>query len=132
MRVNTNELTRDALDWAVATCEGFTDFHRIPNRMAHEPQFAMMPPRREYGACEMWEIGYSTDWRRGGEIIEREKIGVYTLKGVWSAHCPVNNTGLQACTEGSTPLVAAMRCYVASKLGDEVEVPDELMQEVTK
>ena len=27
---------------------------------------------------------------------------------------------------GSTPLIAAMRCYVASKLGDEVEVPEEL------
>ena len=28
---------------------------------------------------------------------------------------------------GTTPLVAAMRCYVASKLGDTVEIPDELM-----
>ncbi len=28
---------------------------------------------------------------------------------------------------GSTPLIAAMRCYVASKLGEEVEVPDELI-----
>jgi hypothetical protein len=27
---------------------------------------------------------------------------------------------------GPTPLIAAMRCYVISKLGDEVEVPDEL------
>ena len=27
---------------------------------------------------------------------------------------------------GPTPLIAAMRCYVASKLGDEVDVPDEL------
>jgi hypothetical protein len=27
---------------------------------------------------------------------------------------------------GSTPLIAAMRCYVASKLGDEVEIPKEL------
>lgn len=27
---------------------------------------------------------------------------------------------------GPTPLIAAMRCYVASKLGDEVEVPEEL------
>jgi len=26
---------------------------------------------------------------------------------------------------GSTPLIAAMRCYVASKLGDEVELPEE-------
>jgi hypothetical protein len=28
---------------------------------------------------------------------------------------------------GHTPLIAAMRCYVASKLGDEVEIPDELL-----
>ena len=27
---------------------------------------------------------------------------------------------------GPTPLIAAMRCYVISKLGEEVEVPDEL------
>jgi len=27
---------------------------------------------------------------------------------------------------GDTPLIAAMRCYVASKLGDEVEIPEEL------
>ena len=26
-----------------------------------------------------------------------------------------------------TPLVAAMRCYVASKLGDEVDIPEELL-----
>ena len=27
---------------------------------------------------------------------------------------------------GPAPLVAAMRCYVANKLGDEVEIPEEL------
>jgi len=31
-------------------------------------------------------------------------------------------------TEGTTPLIAAMRCYVASKLGDEVDIPTELIQ----
>lgn len=25
------------------------------------------------------------------------------------------------------PLIAAMRCYVASKLGDEVDIPEELV-----
>lgn len=25
-----------------------------------------------------------------------------------------------------TPLIAAMHCYVANKLGDEVEIPEEL------
>lgn len=29
-------------------------------------------------------------------------------------------------THGPTALIAAMRCYVASKLGEEVEIPDEL------
>jgi hypothetical protein len=29
--------------------------------------------------------------------------------------------------EGPTPLIAAMRCYVASKLGDTVEIPEELL-----
>ena len=28
---------------------------------------------------------------------------------------------------GPTPLIAAMRYLIASKLGDEVEVPDELL-----
>jgi len=28
---------------------------------------------------------------------------------------------------GPTPLIAAMRCYVASKLGEEVEAPEELL-----
>ena len=28
--------------------------------------------------------------------------------------------------EGPTPLIAAMRCFVASRLGDEVDVPEEL------
>jgi hypothetical protein len=27
---------------------------------------------------------------------------------------------------GPTPLIAAMRCYVASKMGDEIELPEEL------
>jgi hypothetical protein len=32
---------------------------------------------------------------------------------------------------GPTPLVAAMRCYVASQLGDEVDVPDELVDKLS-
>jgi hypothetical protein len=34
----------------------------------------------------------------------------------------------EAYQEGDTPLVAAMRCYVASKLGDEVEIPEQIME----
>jgi hypothetical protein len=28
---------------------------------------------------------------------------------------------------GPTPLIAAMRCYVASKLGDDINIPEELL-----
>ena len=56
-------------------------------------------------------------WEQGGPIIERE--GIALIPG-WTAERP----GYSA--DGDTPLIAAMRCYVASKLGDEVEIPEEL------
>ena len=70
-----------------------------------------------HGKCEGYpEHAYSADWAHGGPIIEREKMGVFPTHGGWAA-------GLQS---GPTPLIAAMRCYVASVLGDEVDVPEEL------
>ena len=33
--------------------------------------------------------------------------------------------------EGKTPLIAAMRCYVESKLGSEVDIPEELLTKET-
>ena len=63
---------------------------------------------------------YSTDWAQGGPIIEREGI-------------EFRASGTQASIVdgrtyyGPTHLIAAMRCYVASKLGDEVDIPRELV-----
>lgn len=37
-----------------------------------------------------------------------------------------HNNATVAAGNGPTPLISAMRCYVAFKLGDEVDVPDEL------
>ena len=78
----------------------------------------------------------SSDWAQGGPIIEREKIQL-------TPHCMVNplhgwSAAFRSFDEdddvyalhrmrGKTPLLAAMRCYVASKLGDTVEVPEELL-----
>lgn len=58
-----------------------------------------------YGRVTSGFIHYtpSTNWAQGGPIIERKKIP---------------NTG---------DLASAMRCYVASKFGDEVEIPQELI-----
>jgi len=68
------------------------------------------------------------DWNVAGPIIEREGIEIYPLgaaNGEWGAR-KVDGEGDLIRFYGDTPLIAAMRCYVASKLGDEVEIPEEL------
>ena len=110
--MKTSELTGIALDWAVTKCEGYD----------HE-----ITPGSEWG---MW--GWATDWVQGGPIIEREWISTEC----WPNESDENTRWVATryeqpavCEErGPTPLIAAMRCYVASKLGDDVEIPEELME----
>ena len=112
VKINVSFLAGPALDWAVLTCldYGGGDLK---------------------GSTEHYELGkwgeFSTDWAQGGPIIEREGIRLHrSATGAWWAgpeadpHRPVS---------GPTPLIAAMRCYVASKLGEIVEVPSELFKE---
>jgi hypothetical protein len=86
-------------------------------------------PNEKRGTSK-WEITpstrrYSTDWAQGGPIIEREHISAaYAYWGEWEAWD--DKTMPPPKYRGPTPLIAAMRCYVASKLGDEVEIPEEL------
>jgi hypothetical protein len=70
---------------------------------------------------------YSTDWAQGGPIIDREGIclSCVVTMAPWDARIYVpDEEPWQA--KGTTPLIAAMRCYVASKLGDTVDIPKEL------
>jgi hypothetical protein len=107
--VKTSELTGAALDWAVAKCEGHTD----------SKDFAWYYDRRN-------TFNFSTDWSQGGPIIEREKLTVAPYQdGGWLCTHPTDRW--HGNKSGPTPLIAAMRCYVASKLGDDVEIPEELV-----
>jgi hypothetical protein len=77
------------------------------------------------------DTSYSTDWSQGGPIIEREVPTLFkTNGGNWVAQGPYDF--IRDCeaprASGPTPLLASMRAYVASKLGDEVEIPNELME----
>jgi hypothetical protein len=74
-----------------------------------------------YGVARNKHLHPSTDWSQGGPIIERERISITHQVGRWAAQ-----TDDDLFAYGPTPLIAAMRCYVASKLGDEVEIPEEL------
>jgi len=126
--VPTCRLSDAALDWAVAQCEGYTGLHKIAGRRPHEPQLGIWPPRKEYGVMDLWELSYSTDWAQGGPIIEREKIAILSpMTGeFWDARDGKRLETPFVYWRGPTPLIAAMRCYVASKLGDEVEIPEGL------
>jgi hypothetical protein len=97
--MKTNELTGTALAWAVATCEGYEG---APEWVARQSTAA-------------------TDWAEGGAIIERERIEIVP-NDMWDAY----KEGQHLPNTGATPLIAAMRCYVASKLGDEVQLPEEM------
>lgn len=117
MKIKTSELAGAALDWAVAKCEGLNeeDFVEVDNL---------------YGP--VWRgPEYSTDWARGGPIIERERMDIkcwdfHSMPWKASMWWDDENTAAEIQAFGPTPLIAAMRCYVASKLGDEVEIPEEL------
>lgn len=96
--MKTSELTGAALDWAVAKCEGLSIYIEVVE-----------------------SFNPSTDWMQGGPIIERENICLWTEGYDWEA----KQYGVWE-EWASTPLIAAMRCYVGSKLGNDVDVPEEL------
>lgn len=64
-----------------------------------------------------------TNWAQGGPIIERVRISPYYMPGEVGGAWRAELLG-QYPAAGPTPLIAAMRCYVASKLGDEIDLPD--------
>ena len=114
MKTKTSELKGAALDWAVAKCIG----HRVAANYGAYIRIHLPDPK---------QFGYtlafcpSTDWSQAGPIIERERITAIAMpNGTWATSTPLHTF------HHPTPLIAAMRCYVASKLGDEVEIPEGL------
>lgn len=112
MKINTSNLIGPQLDWAVAKCA------------------KKLPISHQASSRHWWSP--STNWNHGGPIIEREVSG-YTKRG------PIDKSYFEAWVspqrselepipygDGDTLLVAAMRCYVASKLGNTVDIPEEL------
>lgn len=103
MKVRVSEATGPVLDWMASAAHGDSDIHP-----------------------------YSSNWEDGGPIIEKIGIGTAKKGGVWIASLfddpqDTDDWDYLVSAEGPTPLIAAMRCYVVSKLGNAVEVPDELL-----
>ena len=122
--MKTSELHGAALDWAVAKCEGM--FNGNPPIHFTDSNDEFFQP--------------TLNWAQGGPIIEREIFKLFrNVGGTYTAQIkvkiPYYSPTYAACIGserivycvGPTPLIAAMRCYVASKLGDDIAVPGELV-----
>lgn len=117
--IQTQDLLGAALDWAAAACEGYdTAFTSAGDVIIlREGVTDYFDPHR--------------NWAQGGPIINREAHNLFKHNGgtEWCCACNVPRDGYTAIVtaDGPTPLIAAMRCFVASKLGPTVEVPEELV-----
>jgi hypothetical protein len=124
--IEINELSGKALDYAVALCSG------------RGIGASLVSLRNNNGTGKPFTP--STNWAQGGPIIERETDVLRKRSKAEEASLAYPNpnfkfkaekfsdTSAYFCCFGSTPLIAAMRCFVASKMGDSVEIPDELLK----
>jgi hypothetical protein len=122
MKIKTAELIGLPLDWAVAVCEGKENYFEI-----REGQIWY-----ERASGDLIRYSPSTKFMQGGRTIDRAQIQV--IKGNPLYFPNGNDTGdyyeplwIAGKMHGQTRLIAGLRCYVASQLGDEVEVPDYLL-----
>jgi len=124
--IKVDEAAGTTLDWLVATCVG------------HKPVFTshwVTPvsedtPRRVCVLMPSWVQPYepSRNWAVGGPIIERENISLASQSTRWAEFWQADIRHSSKFTQWDhKPLIAAMRCYVMSKLGETVEVPEELL-----
>ena len=128
MKVKTSELTGTSLDYAVALASGATAFQSDDIRWffnLHGNTYALSSG---WGSMSYYP---STNWAQGGPIIEQEGITLRVnahISSHWVAFIDFggSNCNIKARQSGPTPLIAATRCFVASKLGEEVEIPEEL------
>lgn len=116
--MRTSELIGPALDRAV--WEAWPD--------APETPLTIYGKGLWYGGAmnNQYEWRPSTDWSQGGPIIERERLHIIPLVNPshgqpWECWTLVPDVGPPVSAVGPTPLVAAMRCFVASKLGEDVD-----------
>ncbi|MDC9624103.1 DUF2591 family protein, partial [Xenorhabdus sp. XENO-7] len=113
-----SELTGRALDWAVARAIGF-QYGEYKITVKDE-----MPIYRK--KTSVWNYYCpSTDWAQCGELIDTYLI---ELNNHVTSENEVEHwaTCMDEYIYGSTALEAACRIVVHVKLGDEIDIPDEL------
>lgn len=132
MKIKTSELTGAALDWAVAKCEGY-DYEVSDGAVLTGSSVLIQDG--DYAGCHTDELYEpSTNWAQAGKLIEQEEIELGLSApdtGGWFScmNNDIHSTEMLYYATGPTPLIAAMRCYCCAKLGDEIDIPEELCQQ---
>jgi Protein of unknown function (DUF2591) len=129
VKVLTENLIREGLDWAVAKCEGA--LHPVGNvRLVDLRPTLCVGNDPDYGGSRV-VYEPSTDWAQGGPIMFRENIAQGKCRNnvtyaAWKGYA--SDFGMVKFHTASTPLCAAMKCFVASRMGNEIEMPVELYE----
>lgn len=122
MKVKTKDLNGRALDWAVM----FIELKRLQEKGEYIKPWVL---ERHTGGSPCGAP--SVLWSQCGPIIEREGLNLQTSLGEWVASTPKAveiDGGRKYCfASGHSLPIAAMRCYVLSRLGDTVDIPDNLI-----
>lgn len=121
MKIKVSETSGVALDWLVAKCEGYSlTSDGINHLLEKGKELLILGPN-----SSALHYSPSTDLHAGGKLIERELCSLHYDIGLgrWRAF---HHSAIDVICEGPTMLIAAMRWYVTSKLGSEVEIPDLL------
>ena len=128
MEIKTHELEGAALDWAVANAMGM-DCQVVGNSF----DTSWLEDRLDGSRSRIFgRYRPSTDWSQGGPLIDAHSISFATIgtgRRDENGKEPVVSiiSGVDGgIGQASTHLVAACRAIVFAKLGDCVEIPDEL------
>lgn len=120
MKIKTAELTGAALDWAVAKAVGLKP---IINRRLN-------PVVRTFRGLSSDGYAPSNNWAQCGPLRDKFKIDVMDFSDDSEPYISASyekNHGMYS-VEADSALIAICRAVVSCKLGDEVEVPDELVR----
>jgi hypothetical protein len=114
MKHKVSELEGALLDAAVAKALGHRDLQLKNGEWRSRTDDGELSPI----------AAFSENWAAGGPIIERERIGLLDCLVGWEAcaYSDQSNNDRDIEAYGRTPLIAAMRAFVASKFGEEVDL----------
>ena len=127
MKIKASELTGAALNWAAAKADN--NLHPKGDvRLLDRNVFIITAG--DYENPDLWQrYAPAIYWAQGGPIIESNEIELKSIEdGVWQASNLFDDMEWHHFV-GYSPLEAAMRCHVAHRLGEEVEIPKELYED---